>query len=206
MSKQLKVFALFLVLSFVVVLTGIAETNDNEKVTCAMSGHELEKSEAKSYEYEGKTYYFCSEGCRDTFKKDPEKYIKNNGHEGHMGSHESHMESHQGNHHSEEQAENKAVDPVCGMKIKKSDAKATPEFDGKSYYFCTEECKEKFEENPEEFVKESEKTVTCPVKGTKITKSNAAGTYEYEGKNYYFCCAGCKEKFVADPEKYIHKH
>ena len=26
--------------------------------------------------YEGKTYYFCCTGCRDAFKDNPEKYIK----------------------------------------------------------------------------------------------------------------------------------
>ena len=28
-----------------------------------------------TYEYEGKTYYFCADVCRDSFKADPEKYI-----------------------------------------------------------------------------------------------------------------------------------
>jgi YHS domain-containing protein len=27
-------------------------------------------------EYKGKTYYFCCSGCRDAFKDDPEKYLK----------------------------------------------------------------------------------------------------------------------------------
>jgi YHS domain-containing protein len=26
--------------------------------------------------YKGKTYYVCCSGCRDAFKDDPEKYIK----------------------------------------------------------------------------------------------------------------------------------
>ncbi len=28
---------------------------------------------------------------------------------------------------------------------------------------------------------------------------------EYKEKKVYFCCAGCKEKFEADPEKYLDK-
>ena len=28
-----------------------------------------------SYEYQGKTYYFCCSGCIAAFKKDPEKYL-----------------------------------------------------------------------------------------------------------------------------------
>jgi len=29
---------------------------------------------ATTYEHEGKMYYFCSEGCRDEFKRTPKKY------------------------------------------------------------------------------------------------------------------------------------
>lgn len=28
------------------------------------------------FEYRGKTFYFCSEGCREAFEAAPEKYIK----------------------------------------------------------------------------------------------------------------------------------
>lgn len=43
----------------------------------------------------------------------------------------------------------------------------------------------------------------CPVLGDVIpSKEAAAGHQEYEGKTYYFCCAGCPETFAADPEKY----
>jgi YHS domain-containing protein len=40
----------------------------------------------------------------------------------------------------------------------------------------------------------------CPVMGGAINKSIYT---EYKGKKVYFCCAGCKEKFDAEPEKYI---
>lgn len=26
-------------------------------------------------EYKGKTFYFCADGCKETFEKDPEKYV-----------------------------------------------------------------------------------------------------------------------------------
>jgi Cu(I)/Ag(I) efflux system membrane fusion protein len=44
---------------------------------------------------------------------------------------------------------------------------------------------------------------TCPVmKNTfKITKSTPV--VEYKGERYYFCCSGCDDKFVKNPEKYI---
>jgi YHS domain-containing protein len=34
-----------------------------------------EKSAAATYEYQGKTYYFCAPGCKTAFEKDPEKYL-----------------------------------------------------------------------------------------------------------------------------------
>jgi YHS domain-containing protein len=36
-----------------------------------------EKNAPATYEYKGKTYYFCSPGCKADFQKDPEKYLKN---------------------------------------------------------------------------------------------------------------------------------
>lgn len=35
------------------------------------------KAAAKS-EYQGKTYYFCAPGCKETFDKNPEKYVTQN--------------------------------------------------------------------------------------------------------------------------------
>ena len=49
----------------------------------------------------------------------------------------------------------KATDPVCGMKVKKKEAAASAEHEGKTYYFCAEGCREKFETNPEEYLKKS---------------------------------------------------
>ncbi|PIQ90685.1 MAG: hypothetical protein COV71_03175 [Candidatus Omnitrophica bacterium CG11_big_fil_rev_8_21_14_0_20_41_12] len=42
----------------------------------------------------------------------------------------------------------------------------------------------------------------CPVSGEKIDEKMKA-TYEYQGKIYNFCCAGCSGKFKEDPDKYI---
>ena len=89
------------------------------------------------------------------------------------------------------------------MEVTIKDAKHTYEYNGKTYYFCMAGCKEKFMENPEEYLKDANEQVTCPVSGETIAKSDAFGSMEYKGKTYYFCCAGCQDKFKADPEKYI---
>jgi P-type Cu+ transporter len=42
-----------------------------------------------------------------------------------------------------------------------------------------------------------------PVCGMTVDPSRAKATHEHAGKMYYFCCAGCKEKFSADAAKYL---
>lgn len=48
-----------------------------------------------------------------------------------------------------------------------------------------------------------EEKVQCPVMKNWILPSEAADLTEYNGKTYYFCCGGCKDKFLSEPEKYI---
>jgi Cu+-exporting ATPase len=42
-----------------------------------------------------------------------------------------------------------------------------------------------------------------PVCGMTVAEETSAGTFEYEGKTYYFCAAGCRESFEKEPEKYL---
>lgn len=41
-----------------------------------------------------------------------------------------------------------------------------------------------------------------PVCGMTVDPKTAAGKSEYKGVTYYFCSAGCKKAFDANPEKY----
>jgi len=54
-------------------------------------------------------------------------------------------------------------------------------------------------ETAKENVAAAEQT-TCPIMGGTIDKNIFT---EYKGKKVYFCCAGCKEQFEKEPEKYI---
>lgn len=42
-------------------------------------------------------------------------------------------------------------DPVCGMMIEDSNAAATSEYKGRRYYFCSKNCKQEFDENPDDY-------------------------------------------------------
>ena len=44
-----------------------------------------------------------------------------------------------------------ATDPVCGMEIDEEEAEARAEHEGKTFFFCSESCKEQFESDPEAF-------------------------------------------------------
>ncbi len=217
MSKKiLLLVVLFLVASVALVMTAEEKKAGEETLKCPVSGKEVTRSEATpKYEYEGKTFYFCCEGCKDAFIKDPAKYTKKEAKADHCGepaptcgedcaqttehAHDEHAD-HDRSTHAEE--DGMAVDPVCGMKVKKEDARITHVHNDKTYYFCNEECKDKFVKTPEDYIRADEGIVTCPVSGESFKKSEFTESMDYEGKTYYFCCAGCKDKFEKNPEKY----
>lgn len=107
-----------LVLGMAILLSGFAgsvfaeeqTTEENVVSICPICGPE-EKMMGKddiSYEYEGKTYHFCSQDCLKTFQESPEKFIQKKAevmdkksHEGH--DHKSHEE--QKNHEDHENHE-----------------------------------------------------------------------------------------------------
>ncbi len=44
-----------------------------------------------------------------------------------------------------------AVDPVCHMQVNPEEAADHSEYKGKTYYFCSIPCAEKFEQDPERY-------------------------------------------------------
>lgn len=42
-----------------------------------------------------------------------------------------------------------------------------------------------------------------PVCGMSVTIATARHQAEFGGSTYYFCCGGCRERFVSDPQRYI---
>jgi Cu+-exporting ATPase len=44
---------------------------------------------------------------------------------------------------------------------------------------------------------------TDPVCKMEVDEKEAAATYEYKGKTYYFCAVGCKNRFAENPEKFV---
>ena len=122
-------------------------------------------------------------------------------------------------------------DPVCGMDVAEGKARAagkTSEYRGKTYFFCSDHCKDQFQHEPARYLKQEiaslspslaagqkkePKTQAAvahkdPVCGMDVDEreANAAGLKsEYRGKTYYFCAAHCKQDFDKDPERYLAK-
>jgi Cu+-exporting ATPase len=91
---------------------------------------EVEIASAKLYsDYEGKRYYFCAPHCKNVFDENPSKYAE-----------------------EERKEESKiAIDPICKMDVETASAELYSDYEGKRYYFCSPNCKQTFDANPEQY-------------------------------------------------------
>lgn len=117
-----------------------------------------------------------------------------------------------------------AKDVVCGMQVETANAPATINFEGTTYYFCSNRCSERFIAAPERFAKanqpptegvstmepaqESDMESTPavdPVCGMTVEPDTAADHETYRGKEFFFCSTGCSKRFRDDPESFAGK-
>lgn len=54
---------------------------------------------------------------------------------------------------------------------------------------------------PEETKPETAEAID-PICGMSVTIANARHTAEHAGRTWYFCCGGCRERFLASPDRY----
>ncbi len=47
-------------------------------------------------------------------------------------------------------------DPVCGMQVDENKAPATSTYQGKKYAFCGQECKNKFDREPQRYAQQQQ--------------------------------------------------
>jgi len=120
----------------------------------------------------------------------------------------------------------KFIDPICGMTVDPATAAGSFEHEGKTYYFCSAGCMQKFiaqsQRVPasglvgigrakEETIQHGGMTATPggkfidPVCGMSVEGETAAGNYEFNGKTYYFCSTGCLNKFRQNPQAFLER-
>ena len=120
-----------------------------------------------------------------------------------------------------------AIDPICGMTVDPATAAGSHDHRGQRYYFCGLSCLERFKADPEralqpQLVSPAKPTARRPlpmmqpvptgteaaaaidpVCGMTVQPATAAGSYEYQGKTYYFCATSCLTKFRTEPIHYL---
>ncbi len=57
----------------------------------------------------------------------------------------------QRNERSPDTASDMVRDPACGMEIPRASASGSVEHGGRTYYFCSASCEQKFRRNPEAY-------------------------------------------------------
>jgi len=117
------------------------------------------------------------------------------------------------------------LDPVCGMTVNPATARGSVEHAGKTYYFCSNHCVSKFQQDPEKYLHQvtashasglvtlgTQKAdvppapsakVKDPVCGMEVDPATAKQHAQHAGKTYYFCCGGCLEKFRSEPVRFL---
>ncbi len=113
---------------------------------------------------------------------------------------------------------NYAIDPVCAMQVRISDAPAETSHGGQRYYFCSDRCRERFQERPDRYAStsttgeemktmeqelETGDTAVDPVCGMTVDVAGAAAHRTFRGTEYSFCNVNCAATFDTDPDHYF---
>ncbi len=116
-----------------------------------------------------------------------------------MAPHDEHDHSHHGHDHHDTHTQDEVIrDPVCGMTVDPDAGKPSLQYRGRTFHFCSNGCRTKFEAAPENYL-----TAKDPVCGMTVDRATARHFTKHEGEKFYFCSAGCKAKFEADPLSYL---
>jgi len=115
-----------------------------------------EATAAANVVHKGRTYYFCGKGCARKFSTDPEHFLKAAAKPGNVAT------TGQLNAAALPAASRSSLpivggspaekDPVCGMTVDPAKPATTREHGGKTYFFCSTRCAERFEKEPGRFL------------------------------------------------------
>jgi Cu+-exporting ATPase len=111
-----------------------------------------EKAKAK-VEHGGKIYYFCSAGCAKRFEQAPEQFLST----ARPGAASPGIQIAAAAKPAMASlpilaSAPRMKDPVCRMAVEPQKAAGKIEHAGKTYYFCSPRCQERFEKEPEKFL------------------------------------------------------
>ena len=105
---------------------------------------------AGRFEFEGRTYYFCHPGCREKFEASPRSFLDSEARRQPMAMPVVQLSGRVKSLPVGGQAMDEiAIDPVCQMRVSPASAAGRHDYGGKTWYFCSVHCLEKFRTNPE---------------------------------------------------------
>jgi Cu+-exporting ATPase len=122
--------------------------------------------------YLGHTYYFCCAHCLEKFKTDPEKYLATP-----VATPASGLVTLGRPVTLQVRGDGSAVkekDPVCGMDVSAKSTKYKCNHQGKTYYFCSAHCLEKFRDQPERYADHAAQS-----ESTRASSSQPAADVKY---------------------------
>lgn len=88
---------------------------------------------------------------------------------------------------TETDKENRVLDPVCGMWVVPEKARGTVEHAGKSYYFCSAGCAEKFRANPGAYLNKKPASQFAQIMPAQIAPAAPSTASHPSGKIEYTC-------------------
>jgi hypothetical protein len=101
-----------------------------------------------------------------------------------------------------------ALDRVCGMQVERSSAPARFTGEGRTIYFCSDRCRDRFQQHPDRVGTVRSQTMppspleVDPVCGMSVEPASAGASLEYQGREIWFCSPGCQDRFQRDPDRY----
>jgi P-type Cu+ transporter len=139
-------------------------------------------------QHNGHTYYFCCGGCAQKFQQDPVKYLSATSSVKQIATAPL-----PGTGTVAKPAMSlpvlgetpKEKDPVCGMMVDPQKAAAKLEHSGKTYYFCSPRCAERFKAEPQRFLASPG---TAGMEAQPAAKPQAATGAESGTKNIRYTC------------------
>jgi Cu+-exporting ATPase len=82
-------------------------------------------------------------------------------------------------------------DPVCGMEVEEKQAAATSTYNGKTYYFCAQSCKEKFDKSPEKYLTGTTDQHAAPTEHEAVQGARTQGGHRVIIPIRGMSCASC---------------
>ncbi|MHB1523001.1 MAG: permease [Candidatus Dormibacteria bacterium] len=108
-----------------------------------------------------------------------------------------------------------AIDPICGMQVEIANAPATLVLQGRTIYFCSERCRDRMGDEsgspaqggnamPDAAPQGGDALPAVdPVCGMEVDPHHAVATLTHEGATYHFCALSCRDRFAAEPGRFL---